>query len=108
MAGPHRIEVTRICAHEGCTTRLSGYNPSDKCWNHQEPELPHTFGHTGKIKPVEPLERETLEVHLPPTGYILCPRCMSTSASMDGISQHIRRAHDMDVRFVAAHERRAM
>jgi hypothetical protein len=42
--GPNAASRTydegRTCADERCVTRLSVYNPSDRCWQHEEP---HTY-----------------------------------------------------------------
>ena len=27
----------RVCAHEGCRTRISAYNKNDLCWTHFQP-----------------------------------------------------------------------
>jgi len=29
--------TNRVCAHEGCTTRISSYNKNDFCWTHHQP-----------------------------------------------------------------------
>ncbi|HEX6331022.1 MAG TPA: hypothetical protein VF129_07005 [Actinomycetota bacterium] len=34
----------RVCSQEGCTTRLSVYNTSDRCWQHAEIEFPNRRG----------------------------------------------------------------
>lgn len=34
----------RVCAHEGCTTRLSIYNRRDKCWAHADMKVPRLRG----------------------------------------------------------------
>jgi hypothetical protein len=43
---PSRAEVEgRICSAPGCTTRLSVYNASERCWQHAEVAFPN---HRGK------------------------------------------------------------
>jgi hypothetical protein len=27
----------RVCAHKGCTTRISSYNKNEHCWSHFQP-----------------------------------------------------------------------
>jgi hypothetical protein len=34
----------RTCAAEGCRTKLSKYNPSDRCWLHSEVAFPNYRG----------------------------------------------------------------
>jgi hypothetical protein len=34
----------RVCAHEGCGTRLSTYNRREKCWAHAEMKVPRLRG----------------------------------------------------------------
>ena len=34
----------RVCAQEGCGTRLSTYNKRDKCWAHAEMKVPRLRG----------------------------------------------------------------
>ncbi|MBI4260096.1 MAG: hypothetical protein HY658_05980 [Actinobacteria bacterium] len=34
----------RVCAHEGCATRLSVYNPRRHCWQHTELVFPNYRG----------------------------------------------------------------
>jgi len=34
----------RVCAHEGCSTRLSTYNKRDKCWAHADMKVPRLRG----------------------------------------------------------------
>lgn len=34
----------RVCAHEGCETRLSTYNRRDNCWAHAEMKVPRLRG----------------------------------------------------------------
>ncbi len=36
--GTPRSEGGRVCAHDGCGTVLSTYNPSPTCWAHQSGE----------------------------------------------------------------------
>ena len=35
--GPRRGRSGRVCAHAGCQTVLSVYNPEDRCWEHTPP-----------------------------------------------------------------------
>jgi hypothetical protein len=37
--GAARFAKGRMCAEDGCPTRLSVYNPAGRCWQH---EIPHT------------------------------------------------------------------
>lgn len=39
-----RYEQGRICAHEGCITRLSMYNRRDKCFTHAQAKIPRLRG----------------------------------------------------------------
>lgn len=32
-----RAAAGRVCAHEGCETRLSIYNRATRCWQHEPP-----------------------------------------------------------------------
>lgn len=34
----------RVCAAPGCETRLSRYNPRDKCWTHADFKVPRLRG----------------------------------------------------------------
>ena len=34
----------RVCAHDGCETRMSKYNRRDKCWAHAEMKVPRLRG----------------------------------------------------------------
>ena len=34
----------RVCAQDGCETRLSKYNRRDKCWAHAEMKVPRLRG----------------------------------------------------------------
>jgi hypothetical protein len=34
----------RICAHDGCETKLSIYNPRKHCWQHTEVVFPNYRG----------------------------------------------------------------
>jgi hypothetical protein len=34
----------RVCAQEGCETRLSTYNRREKCWAHAEMKVPRLRG----------------------------------------------------------------
>jgi hypothetical protein len=34
----------RVCAHDGCETKLSIYNSSDHCWQHAEVVFPNYRG----------------------------------------------------------------
>ena len=34
----------RVCAHDGCSTRLSKYNKREKCWAHAEMKVPRLRG----------------------------------------------------------------
>ena len=34
----------RVCAQQGCETRLSTYNKRDKCWAHAEMKVPRVRG----------------------------------------------------------------
>jgi hypothetical protein len=36
QARSNRFERGRVCSFEGCPTRLSSYNPADRCWTHTE------------------------------------------------------------------------
>ena len=37
---PRIIEGVRICAADGCDTRLTAYNRDDACYRHQAPRFP--------------------------------------------------------------------
>ena len=39
-----RYPKDRICAFEGCETRLSTYNRRDRCWAHAEMKVPRLRG----------------------------------------------------------------
>jgi hypothetical protein len=41
----------RVCASEGCTTKLSRYNARDKCWAHAELRVPRLRGRVVKEAP---------------------------------------------------------
>ncbi|HSJ50132.1 MAG TPA: hypothetical protein VLA90_02440 [Actinomycetota bacterium] len=41
----------RVCTHEGCQTRLSVYNTSDRCWQHTEIEFPNRRGRRLRDRP---------------------------------------------------------
>jgi hypothetical protein len=43
-----RILNERMCAEEGCPTRLSQYNPRDKCWAHADFKIPRLRGRVGE------------------------------------------------------------
>ena len=34
----------RVCAHEGCQTKLSVYNQTDQCWQHADVVFPNFRG----------------------------------------------------------------
>jgi len=34
----------RFCSQDGCPTRLSQYNPRDKCWAHADFKIPRLRG----------------------------------------------------------------
>ncbi len=42
---PSRTEPRgRVCAHQGCPTRLSVYNAGKRCWQHAEIVFPNYRG----------------------------------------------------------------
>ncbi len=43
---PSRVESDdgRVCAYEGCATRLSVYNVGELCWQHAEVHFPNYRG----------------------------------------------------------------
>ncbi len=40
----HKYPEGRVCAQQGCETRLSKYNKRDKCWAHAEMKVPRLRG----------------------------------------------------------------
>ncbi|MDQ4149498.1 MAG: hypothetical protein M3164_05835 [Actinomycetota bacterium] len=41
-----RFEPGRTCSYEGCETKLSVYNPQDRCWLHRSFKAPRLRGKT--------------------------------------------------------------
>lgn len=39
-----RAAEGRVCAAEGCTTKLSTYNKREKCWAHADMKVPRLRG----------------------------------------------------------------
>ena len=39
-----RFNKERFCSVEGCPTKLSQYNPRDKCWAHADFKIPRLRG----------------------------------------------------------------
>lgn len=39
----------RQCAHEGCTTKLTTYNRSDKCYGHDDSGMPRRRAKKGNL-----------------------------------------------------------
>lgn len=47
-----KIQTTvRICAVDGCYTRLSVYNPESTCFAHQDPDTHYTSSWAGPNRP---------------------------------------------------------
>lgn len=40
----HAGERGRVCAHDGCRTKLSVYNEGDHCWQHADVAFPNYRG----------------------------------------------------------------